>query len=200
MKNKLFMAAVLYFIGIIVLTHFFTPPGYIWTENTISELASQGHRHKGIMQAGLIGFGAFLLLGVVGYLKQDNGLYFLIFVAVYAASILLSGIYCAAPIDLTISYSVQESNLHSLFASVAGFSMSMGILWQVFASSNERERWMRILFLLLVGGLSGLFGLVENEIISLDKGVIQRMLYLVGLFWLVYEERKLSFSGDRESL
>ncbi|HSG43533.1 MAG TPA: DUF998 domain-containing protein [Anaerolineales bacterium] len=189
--NNPFLIAVAYFILIIVIAHFFAPTNYTFTQNTISELASQGHTYKGIMQAGLIGFGAILLFGVIGYFKRYPKAYFLIFVAIYAVSILLSGMYCTAPIDTAISYSIQESNLHSLFASAAGFSMSLGMLWQVFSSLNERERWMRIICLGLIGGLSGLFGLVENEMMMLDKGMVQRMLYLVGLLWLVFEERML---------
>jgi hypothetical protein len=41
-------------------------------------------------------------------------------------------------------------------------------------------------------GISGLFGLAENHILALDKGIVQRILYLVGLAWLVYEERLLA--------
>ena len=193
---KPFLIAVAYFILVIVVAHFFAPPNYTFTQNTISELASQGHTYKWVMQAGLIGFGATLIFSVIGYFKRYPKTYFLIFIAVYAISILLSGIYCTAPINPTISYSIQESNLHSLFASVAGFSMSAGILWQVFASLNERERWTRIAFLILIGGLSGLFGLAENGTVMIEKGIVQRILYLVGLIWLVYEERILLATKD----
>ena len=189
--NYPFLIAVTYFILVIVIAHFFASPNYDWTKNTISELASQGHTYKGIMQAGLIGFGGILIFGVIVYFKRVSKAYFLIFVAVYALSILLSGIFCTMPIDPGISYSVRESNLHSLFASIAGFSMSAGILWQVFSSLNKRERWTRIIFLVSIGVLSGLFGLVENGIMMVDKGIVQRLLYLVGLIWLVYEERML---------
>jgi len=189
---RLFLFAVAYFVLIIVAAHFFVPPNYDWTQNTISDLASQGHSHKWIMQAGLIGFGFILIIGVVYHFKRHPKLYFLFLVAVYGLFILLSGIYCTAPIDLGAPFSVQESNLHSLFATVAGISMSLGILWQVFSSVNDRERWWRLLFLLFISGISGLFGLVENGMLLLDKGIIQRVLYLVGLIWLVYEEQKLT--------
>ena len=191
MKIRLFAIAVAYFIVIIVLAHFFAPAGYDWTQNTISELASQGHTYKWIMQAGLIGFGFILILGAIRYFKRNTQSHFLFFVEVYGLSIFLSGIYCTAPIDSSIPFSVEESSLHSLFATVAGISMSLGILWQVFTSVNDRERRIRLIFLLFTVGLSGLFGLVENQIFTLDKGIIQRALYLVGLVWLVYEERRL---------
>lgn len=188
---RLFQFAVVYFVSVIVITHFFVPPNYDWTQNTISELASQGHTYKWIMQTGLIGFGGILFIGVIEYFRESAKRYFLFFIAVYGLSILLSGIFCTAPIDPNLSFSIQESNLHSLFATVAGIAMSLGILWQVFASSNSRDRWIRIIFLILVGGLSGLFGLAEDQILNIDKGIVQRLLYLIGLTWIVYEERKL---------
>ena len=76
--------------------------------------------------------------------------------------------------------------------------MSLGIFWQVAASSSQRERWMRIAFLVLVIGISGLFGLAENHILALDKGIVQRCLYLAGLAWLIYEEQIL-FKGKVNS-
>jgi len=188
---KPFLLAVVYFIVVIVVAHFAVPSGYDWRDNTISELASQGHTYKWIMQSGLIGFGGILLVGVFGYFREDTKRYYLVFMALYGLSILLSGIFCTAPVGPNLPFSVQESNLHSLFATIAGIAMSLGILWQVFASSNSRERWIRIALLVLVGGLSGLFGLAENQILNLDKGIVQRLLYLIGLTWIVYEERML---------
>ena len=191
MQRKPFLIAVIYFIAVIVLAHFFVPPIYDWTQNTISDLASQGHTYKWIMQTGFIGFGLLVTWGVGFHFNQNRRAYFLLFVAVYGLSILISGIFCAAPIDPSIPYSLRDSELHSMFATIAGISMSLGIFWQFVASSNHRERWMRFAFFLLVIGISGLFGLAENHIMAFDKGIVQRILYLVGLAWLVYEERKL---------
>jgi hypothetical protein len=150
------------------------------------------------MQAGFIGFGLLLTWGVVFHFNKNRRAYFLILVAVYGLSILMSGIFCAAPIDPSMSYSATESELHSMFATLAGVGMSLGIVMQVVMSVSDRERWMRIAFLLLVVGVSGLFGLAENHILQLDKGIIQRILYLVGLAWLVYEERLMEAFYERE--
>jgi hypothetical membrane protein len=191
MKFKLFTFAVIYFIVVIVIAHFFAPPNYDWTQNTISDLGSQGHVYKGIMQAGFIGFGLILTAGVVVHFRRNSRLYFLLLVAVYGLSIFMTGIFCAASIDPNISYSVREASLHSMFATIAGIAMSMGILWQVIVSTNSRERWTRLAFLVLLMGASASFGVAENHILDLDKGIVQRCLYLVGLAWLVYEERLL---------
>ena len=191
MKQRPILTAVFYFIVIIVLAHFFVPPIYDWTQNTVSDLASQGHTYKWIMQTGFIGFGLLLTWGVFFHFNKNRRAYFLLFVAVYGLSILMSGIFCTAPVDPSMSYSVSESKLHSMFATIAGIAMSLGIFWQFAVSSNHRERWARFAFFILVIGISGLFGIAENHILMLDKGVVQRVLYLVGLAWLIYEERLL---------
>lgn len=195
MRSKLFLIAVLYFVAVVVLAHFFVPPIYDWTQNTISDLASQGHTYKWIMQAGFIGFGSFLAASSVYYFWQDKKRTFLWLVAGYGFSILITGFFCAAAIDPSIEYSLQEASIHSMFATIAGLCMSLGIFWQVVTSSTPRERWMRILFLVLVMGISALFGLAENHIVEIGKGIVQRALYLAGLAWLVYEEKQLTFSG-----
>lgn len=191
MRQKPILIAVVYFIAVIVLAHFFVPPIYDWTQNTVSDLASQGHPYKWIMQTGFIGFGLLLTWGVIFHFNKHRRAYFLLFVAVYGLSILMSGIYCAAPIDPSFPNSLRESQLHSMFATVAGIAMSLGIFWQFVVSTNHYERWTRFAFFLLVIGISGLFGLAENHILAIDKGIVQRVLYLVGLAWLVYEERLL---------
>lgn len=196
MKLKPFAIAVIYFVAIIVIAHFFVPPNYDWTQNTISDLGSQGHVYKWIMQAGFIGFGLLLTVGVVHHFRRNHRQYFLILVAVYSLSILVTGFFCAAAIDPSILYSVREAGIHSAFATIAGIAMSLGILWQVLASTNGRERWTRLAFLILIMGISALFGLAENHVLDLGKGIVQRALYLVGLAWLVYEERILSLGRE----
>lgn len=60
---KMITVSVIYFIAVILLAHFFTPPEYRWTQNTISDLSAQGLKYQWIMQAGFIGFGLLLNLG-----------------------------------------------------------------------------------------------------------------------------------------
>ena len=198
MRQRPILIAVVYFIAVIVLAHFFVTPIYDWTQNTVSDLASQGHPYKWIMQTGFIGFGLLLTWGVIFHFSKNKRTYFLFLVAIYGLSILVTGFFCAAPIDSSLPNDLRESQLHSMFATIAGIAMSLGIFWQVIVSANSRERWTRIIFFLLIGGISGLFGLAENHILMLDKGIVQRVLYLVGLAWLVYEERIL-ISGRETS-
>jgi len=70
-----------------------------------------------------------------------------------------------------------------LFASLAGFFLVAGILWYLLTSPS---RWVfHLTFMLLIGLVSALFGLSENGLVSLEKGILQRALYLVSFIWLV---------------
>ncbi|MEI7848325.1 MAG: DUF998 domain-containing protein [Chloroflexota bacterium] len=200
MKLKPFALAVAYFVVFIVIAHFFVPPTYAWTQNTISDLASQGHIFKWIMQAGFIGFGLILTWGVLHYFNQHRNAYFLLLVALYGLSILMSGIFCTNSLDPSYPNSLSESWLHSIFATTAGVGLSLAIGWQGFASPGKLERRNHLLFLLLVMGFSSMFGLAENGSILLEKGIVQRLLYLIGLAWLIYQEQLFvkDFSSKRD--
>jgi hypothetical membrane protein len=189
MTLKPFTLAAAYWIAIIIVAHFFAPPGYVWTQNTISELASQGHAYKWIMQAGLIGFGALILLAVGRVMiGAKKWIWHLLPVAVYGLSVLLSGFYCAAPISPSIPYLIPQAKLHSLFATLGG-ALTLGILWRMFVTREMRERWIHFFFFVAVTGVSGLFGLADSGVIDIGIGVVQMLLYLFGFAWLIYQER-----------
>ena len=183
---KLVVFSVVYFVAVILLAHFFAPLGYHWAQNTISELASQGHKHKWIMQAGFIGFGILLNVGIISkFTAAKRVIYPDVLIMLYGIAILLSGFFCAEPIDKSISYSLTEARLHSIFAFVAGISFSLSILWYFIVSSHPYERWFHLVFLALTLGSSILFGLSENGVVGIGKGVIQRILYITSFTWLL---------------
>lgn len=189
MQQRPFTLAVIYWLVIIVIAHFFAPPGYDWMQNTISELTSQGHDHKWIMQAGLMGFGALVILAVaVTSIRAKKMLYHLLPVALYGLAVSISGVFCAAPIDPAIPISAAEAEMHSNMATLAGFSLSLGIIWQIFLASDNREKAIHTIFLVAVMGFAIIFGLVENNAFGLGTGIVQRWLYLSGFAWLIYQE------------
>ena len=177
--------SILFFITVIVIAHFFAPPGYDLTKNTISDLGSQGHTYKWIMQVGFIGFGLLLTGGLIwkfrtlGLIDYSN-----LPIIVYALSILVTGVFCAAPIINSSTYSVREAEIHSIFATIAGVALVTSILWHLI-TAPAGDRSFHLIFLLLVTGISMLFGLSENETIPIGKGIVQRVLYLTAFIWLI---------------
>jgi hypothetical membrane protein len=183
---NLISIAVAYITAVIVLAHFFAPPGYDWTRHTISQLAAQGHENKWLMQAGFIGFGLLLNLGIL-QMRGSAGrpLYALVPLALYGLAILLSGIFCAGPIDPAILHSLREAHIHSVLATAGGVTFSLAILGFLIASTQTRDKLVHLVFLVAVTGMSMGFGLTENETIALGRGVAQRALYAVGFMWLL---------------
>ena len=182
---KHLLPAVVYFVAVIFVAHLFAPSGYVWMKNTVSELASQGHRHKWIMQTGFIGFGILLAIGLILKWRALGSIHYPdIPILIYGLSILLAGIFCTAPIDPTLPFSTREAQLHSLFATVAGFVLSGAILWYALIASSTTERVYQMVFLMLIVGISMAFGAAESGSFPVGRGIVQRGLYLVAFIWL----------------
>ena len=183
---KLIYIPVLYFIAVILLAHFFTPPEYFWTQNTVSDLAAQGLKHQWIMQTGFIGFGLLINLAYLQKFRITHTIPFAdVMIMLYGLSVLLTGFFSTAPFLSGVPYSAQESSLHSLFATTAGICFTAGILLRLMAAPTATERWLHAVFLLLVIAASLGFGLAENGTLPLGKGILQRALYLVSFVWLL---------------
>ncbi len=182
---KIIPIAVIYFIAVIIIAHFFAPPEYNWTQNTVSDLAAQGLKYQWVMQAGFIGFGLLLNIGFAQkFIATQKVSYPDLLIMIYGLAILLSGFLSTEPFIKGVSYSVKESNLHSLCATVAGFAFTFGIFYRLVIAPTSGEKWLHAIFFLLVMGTSLLFGLSESGVLPIAKGIIQRSLYLVSFIWL----------------
>jgi len=106
----------------------------------------------------------------------------------YGLAVLLSGFFSAAPFIEGVAYSVREDMLHSSFAQAAGVFFSIGIFYTLIVSPDPKEKLFHAIFLILVMGISMAFGLEENGIIHLGRGLIQRILYLVSFVWLLMSQ------------
>lgn len=171
-----FFASVI-FLSIILIAHLFASNGYNWTNHTISHLGAQKYQHRWIMQLGFLAFGIIIATGVLlnGWHLRTTP------ILIYGVCIALTGIFCTAPFFEVPSFSLQESQLHSIFAQVAGMAFSIGIIIQIFHTKNNALKTTHLLFFILVIGLSATFGLLKT-----NQGIAQRALYLVSLYWLSF--------------
>lgn len=175
--------ASLLFVIIIVIAHIAAPIDYHWTEHTISHLGAQSYDHAWIMQTGFLTFGIAVALGVL-----LNGISLRkLPILIYGACIALTGIYCTDPFLVVMKYDTDEARLHSIFAQVAGFSFTLGILIQMFFAKNKKDKLNHFIFFLAVLTCSALFGLVES-----NQGIVQRGLYLVSLIWFAFYFRSFA--------
>lgn len=175
-KSKYHVLSTILFMIIIIVAHIFAAANYDWTKNTISDLGSQGYEKKLIMQIGFLAFGLILVIGI--YL---NGLTWRTTpILIYGLCVALTGIFCTKPFLDLVTYSTKQSILHSAFAQIAGVTFSIGILTQLFFTTNKNLKYAHLIFFVLVIGLSVTFGLLKNY-----QGIAQRLLYLTGFIWLV---------------
>lgn len=174
-SNYNFISTTL-FVVIIVIAHIFSTNNYDWSKNTISDLGAQGYDRKLIMQLGFIIFGLTLSIGIFlnGLSWQTTP------VLIYGLCVALTGIFCTKPFVETYTYSTTQSTLHSIFAQIAGMAFSIGILIQIFYTSDNYTKYIHFAFFVLVIGLSATFGLMHNY-----HGVVQRLLYLISFSWLL---------------
>jgi hypothetical membrane protein len=168
--------ATVFFVLVIVIAHIFSTNQYDWTKNTISDLGAQGYDRKQIMQFGFLVFGLTLSVGILA-----NGLTWRTTpIFIYGVCVGLTGIFCTKPFFNLNDYSATQSTIHSVLAQVAGIAFTLGILLQLYYTDDKNEKWIHLLFFILVVGLSASFGLVKNY-----QGIAQRLLYLTSFIWLV---------------
>jgi len=135
---------------------------------------------------GLIGYGLLLGVGIVLRLRKTRE--FIIpdlLLALYGLGILFSGIYSTAPFDKGVDFAAREAYLHSFFATAAGICISISMISYFFAEENVKRKIFHFVSVLLVIGLSALFGLSENGAIAVGKGILQRTMYFFGLTWIL---------------
>jgi hypothetical membrane protein len=176
LKSYYNIIATTIFIVFIVVAHIFSTPNYDWTKNTISDLGAQGYNRKLIMQIGFLSFGVILASGIF-----LNGLSLRTTpILVYGLCVALTGVFCTKPFTDMETFSITQSTLHSAFAQIAGITFSIGVLTQLFFTTDNNSKIMHLIFFILVIGLSATFGLLKNY-----HGIAQRFLYLTSFVWLL---------------
>lgn len=173
--------SVLYFILVIIVASFFTPEGYSLLTNTISEMASQQLPNAWIMRVGFIGFGVIMSAGL-GFdikTKRISPWVAIPFIG-YALSIFATGIWSTNYSLSVAPYSEFETNMHSLFATLAGFLLIAAILIEAVITKKMQVRWFNIAFVLGISLFSGLYALFPEI-----QGIFQRVMYLVSFWWMI---------------
>jgi len=160
--------------------HIAAPEDYSWKTNTISDLASQGYDNAWIARTGFISFGSLIataatldLINGRGHWEQNAPL------AIYGASVALSGVYRAEPFQKGVAYSESEAKLHTIFANVAGIAFVGAMLGTALTETNPQRRIFHYSSMAVVTLCSAMFMLQPQ-----NQGVWQRLLWASSLTWL----------------
>lgn len=179
---RYYIAAVAFIVVVILVAHAAAPPSYSWREHEISQLGAQGYEQAWIMRGGFIGFGALVVAGALQRASARRSLWVREApLALYGLGILLAGFFSAKPFVAGVDYSEMEAGVHSIVATAAGVGISVGVLAYMLSDSPPRRRIVHLAALVLIVGLSALFGMLAG-----GTGIAQRCLYIVGFAWLIY--------------
>ena len=148
--------------------------------NTISEMAAQNLPYAWIMRLGFIGFGVILCMALVK-MSMATEISWLVSVPfiVYALSIVATGFWSTNFPGLEEA-NLAEAGMHSFFATLAGFGLTVTVLVSAFKTPSPKIRWIHWGFVVLISVISLLF-------ISFPEyqGYIQRFLYASSFIWMI---------------
>lgn len=152
----------------------YTVEGYSSVTNLISQLGAQNTQNNFIMAAGFLALGIGMVTDGIRRFSKPV----LPYIA-FGLSMALAGLLAHKPIPPAVEYSEGAHQAHSALATLAGISISVGLLWQAVLASTFRSRAVTIAVAALSFALP-LCMLAFQEF----QGLIQRMMYLLIFSWL----------------
>jgi hypothetical membrane protein len=173
-KTRITRISIIIFITVVISGPLYTVDNYSHITNLISELGAQQTKNNFIMITGFLVLGLGILID--SYRTKS---YPVIPFALFGIFMAMAGIFPHKPIDSSIPYSHASHGLHSLSATLAGISISMGFIWQGFLSLTRTQK--AICFYLAIACF--VFPMLMLSMRNY-QGILQRSMYLQIFAWL----------------
>jgi len=172
------MAYILMLLVMFILP-FFSVDEYSILKNTTSHLGAQGAPYAWVMNV------VFAMLGtatiVDGWGRLSNFWLHKAALVVFGTSLFLTAFFQHAPIVPDIGFNMLEDDLHSIFATITGFSFTFFAIASAFIESTRRRK-------IIAAGVGITATLLSMLIFNVAElaGVWQRMMFIIVFAWLVY--------------
>ena len=159
---------------------FYSTEGYLLFKNTTSQLGAQSTPNAWIMNL------TFFLLGIAsiieGGMYLKNYCFQKILITIFGLGLMFTAYFHHAPIIEDIPYSIFEDKMHSIFASVVGFSFTIFSISVAFIEKEIKKKRMLSFFIgIIATGLSLLMFNVPDY-----AGLWQRLIFILSFAWLIY--------------
>lgn len=157
---------------------FFSVPEYVIFKNTTSHLGAQNAPNAWIMNLSFILIGAATIhemwkaLGAFWFQK--------IIISVFAIGLIMTGIFHHAPIVEGIPFSDFQDQMHSIFASIVGFSFTLFAISIAFIEEEKNRRIIAFIVCLGSMAISVLIFTVPDF-----AGIWQRIMFIGAFGWLI---------------
>ncbi len=166
---------------VIFILPFYSLENYTILKNTTSHLGAQNTPNSWIMNI------TFIMLGVTsiwtGWRFLGQYWFQKATLMVFGIALSMTAIFQHAPIDASLGFSVQEDQMHSLFANITGFSFSIFAISIGFITERKKHKIWAFTVTLLAPLLSALMFFKHTES---WMGIWQRCIF-IGMFgWMIY--------------
>ena len=167
-------------IGIMVFTvaalmgPWYTVESYNPVSNVISQLGAQNTPNNLIMVAGFLALGIGIMADGMRRLSKPV----VPFIA-FGLFMGLAGLLSHKPVSPDAVFNEFAHQAHSILATLAGISITVGLFWQAFLATSSRLRVITLTLAALCLVLP-LCMLVFQDV----QGIIQRVMYLFVFVWL----------------
>lgn len=187
-RPRYLAAAYAVMLLVIFILPGYSAPGYSILAHSTSELGAQHTPNAWIMNAVFFFLGAACLLEAwlhIDYWFQK------ICLSVFGFSLILTAFFQHAPIASDMAFSVGEDQIHSLLASVVGFSFTIFAFSMAFVYSKPVLRGLALGLALTAVGLSALMFSVPGY-----TGLLQRAMFISAFSWLIFVVEQARHSGS----
>ncbi|MDP3965028.1 MAG: DUF998 domain-containing protein [bacterium] len=178
-ENKRYLLPVyILLLFIMFILPYYSAEEYSILKNTTSQLGAQHAPNAWIMNITFCLLGIACMLEAWIYLKTFW--VHKILLTIFGTGLILTAVFRHEPIIEGIPYNDFESALHSLFATIVGFSFTLFAISAAFIEKRNSKKLLAVLVGLIATGLSVLMITVTDY-----TGIWQRLIFIISFAWLM---------------
>jgi uncharacterized membrane protein (DUF2068 family) len=155
------------------------PPGYSWVAMTTSESAAQGTQGAWVARLGFVLFG-FAVIVLVNMARARWGRWALALHLLFGVMMVATAAFSHRPWDPAVEFNRLEDILHSVAATVVGFSFALGVLATLIRRWRE-DRWMQAFDVVSISAAI-ILPLAMMQVAEYI-GVFQRSMFGIAYLW-----------------
>ena len=170
--------AFLLLLPIMFVLSFYSADTYSIIKNTTSHLGAQSTPNAWLMNA------AFVIVGIAcvleAWLHLGRFWFHKILLSIFGLSLAFTGIFHHAPIIEDVIFNSLEDRLHSIFATIVGFSFTIYAISSAFIEKAVKHRIIDI----AVGFTATILSLLMIYLPDYS-GIWQRAIFIITFIWLI---------------
>lgn len=186
-REKFFLILYIALLLIIFILPYFSSKGYSILLHTTSQLGAQNTPYSWVMNMIFVLLGFTCIWKAFTYLK--NYPIHRLLLVIFGFSLISTAIFQHAPIDKNLEYDILEDKIHSISASVVGFSFTLFSFSTLFIEKTKKRRIIALL-VVFSSTLLSLFMFLLNGF----SGIWQRLIFIISFAWIIFflEEVKMN--------